>query len=82
MESLIERLKNTNIREWKLPDILKGITDAVKTTCKIHHLQQIGQIIQVQKDITRPKRNENQNDQVKTKKKRGRPKGKRNLVKG
>ena len=42
MENLIEKLKTTNIREWNLPDILNGISDAIKTTCRIHYLQQTG----------------------------------------
>ena len=50
MENLISSLKTSNIREWSHPDIVKGITSAISTTCRIHYLQQTGEVIQVSKN--------------------------------
>ena len=50
LDALVKRLKTSNIREWKHPEILKGISDAVKTTYRLQYLKRIGQVITVQKE--------------------------------
>ena len=47
MTDLVSRLKQSNIREWKHPDILRGIMNAVKMTCRLHQLKQSGQVINI-----------------------------------
>ena len=47
LDELIRTLKTTNIREWQRPEIIKGITDAIRMTCKIHSLKQSGEIMLV-----------------------------------
>ena len=50
LDDLIKTLKKSNIREWQRPDIVKGITDAIRITCRVHYLQQVGEVIPIKKD--------------------------------
>ena len=81
LNELITALKTSNIREWHRPEIIKGITDAIRITCKIHTLQQAGEVTLIKKDTQAIKNQDDHPMLEKPKAKRGRPKGKKTLDK-